>query len=108
MSEPVEEERAPGFHAQLVGGAHLRQGWDALATLLSAVLLFGLPAWWLGEVLGQRWVVGVGLVLGMTAAVLLVWFRYGVPAHDPSESAGRRRPVAGAPRATTDDREESA
>ncbi len=101
-----EEEQAPSLHAQVVGGAHLREGWDALATMLSAMLLFGLPAWWLGRALGVAWLVGVGLVLGMTAAVLLVWFRYGVPAHDASDRAGRRRLVAGTPRATADDRED--
>ena len=81
MSERLaddDEAREGSFHAQLVGGAHLRQGWDALATMLSAMLLFGLPAWWLSEVLGWVWVLPVGLVLGMTAALGLVWFRYGV------------------------------
>ena len=73
-----DDGRAPSVHAQLVGGAHLREGWDALGTLLSGVLLFGLPAWWLSEVLGWVWVLPVGLVGGMTAALALVWFRYGV------------------------------
>ncbi len=77
-----EDDDAPSLHAQLVGGAHLRQGWDALATMLSAMLLFGVPSWWLGEALEQRWVIGVGLVAGMTAALALAWFRYGVPASE--------------------------
>lgn len=82
MSGPLaddDETREQSFHGQLLGGAHLRQGWDALATMLSAMLLFGLPAWWLSEALGWVWVLPVGLVLGMTAALGLVWFRYGVP-----------------------------
>lgn len=107
-ARPGDEDGAsPSLHGQLVGGAHLRQGWDALATLLSAMLLFGLPAWWLAGALDQPWVTGAGLVVGMTAAVLLVWFRYGVPAHDGAElRARRRRPLAGMPMGTTRDREE--
>jgi hypothetical protein len=62
----------------MVTGAHLRQGYDALATLLSAMLVFGLPAWWLSEALGQVWVIPVGLVLGMAAAIGVIWVRYGV------------------------------
>jgi hypothetical protein len=71
------EEPAP-VHAQLVSGAHLRQGYDALATLLSAMLVFGLPAWWLSDALDQVWVLPVGLVLGMAAAITAIWVRYGV------------------------------
>jgi hypothetical protein len=73
-----DDERTPSLHAQLAGGAHLREGWDALATLLSAMLVFGLPAWWLSETLDWVWVLPVGLVLGMGAGVGAVWVRYGV------------------------------
>ena len=73
------EEKGPAsLHAQLVSGAHLRQGWDALATMLSAMLVFGLPAWWLSEALDQVWVIPVALVLGMAAAITAIWVRYGV------------------------------
>lgn len=75
---PGEGEQPPSLHASMVSGAHLRQGWDALATMLSAMLVFGLPAWWLSEVLGQVWVIPVGLVLGMAAAITAIWVRYGV------------------------------
>jgi hypothetical protein len=74
-------ERPESVHAQMISGAHLRQGWDALGTLLSAMLVFGLPSWWLSEVLDQRWVIPVGLVLGMAAAIGVIWVRYGV--HGP-------------------------
>ncbi len=70
------EEPAP-VHTQLVAGAHLREGWDALGTMLSAMLVFGLPAWWLSEAIGQVWVLPVALVLGMAAAILTIWVRYG-------------------------------
>ncbi len=73
-----DESRPPPVHSQMVAGAHLRQGWDALATLLSAMLVFGLPSWWASEALDWVWVLPVGLVLGMGAGIAAVWVRYGV------------------------------
>ena len=80
MTDPGtgEEEGPASLHAQMVTGAHMRQGWDALATMLSAMLVFGLPAWWLSEALDQVWVIPVALVLGMAAAITTIWVRYGV------------------------------
>ena len=63
-------------HSQMVAGAHLREGWDALGTMLSAMLVFGLPAWWLSELLGQVWVLPVALILGMATAIAVIWVRY--------------------------------
>ena len=71
--------RPAPVHAQMVSGAHLDQGWHALATMLSAMLVFGLPSWWLSEALGQVWIIPVGLVLGMATAIASIWVRYGVP-----------------------------
>ncbi len=83
MTDPHagEGERQPSVHAQMVTGAHLTEGFDALARLLSAMLVFGLPSWWLSEAIDQVWVLPVGLVLGMAAAIALIWVRYGV--HGP-------------------------
>ncbi len=83
MTDPEagREESSPSLHAQLVSGEHLRQGWDALGTLLSAMLVFGLPAWWASEALGWVWLLPVSLVLGMAAAIAVIWVRYGV--HGP-------------------------
>ena len=80
MTDPGTGEEQPpaSVHAQMVTGAHLRQGWDALATMLSAMLVFGLPAWWLSEALGQVWIIPVALVLGMATAITTIWVRYGV------------------------------
>ena len=78
MTEPGPGEGERPLHAQLVSGADLRQGWDALGTMLSAMLVFGLPAWWLSEAVGQVWVIPVGLVLGMAAAITTIWVRYGI------------------------------
>ncbi|RBY87224.1 hypothetical protein DQ244_18075 [Blastococcus sp. TBT05-19] len=68
--------KEPPVHHQMVAGAHLRQGWDAMGTLLSAMLVFGLPAWWISEATGQVWVLPVALVLGMAAAIFSIWVRY--------------------------------
>jgi sirohydrochlorin ferrochelatase len=73
-----DENRPASVHAQMIAGAHLREGWDALATLFSGVLVFGLPAWWLSSALDWVWVLPVGLVLGMGAGIAAVWVRYGV------------------------------
>ena len=74
---PAERDEPPApLHSQMVAGAHLREGWDALGTMLSAMLVFGLPAWWLSEKLGQRWLLPVALVLGMAAAITAIWVRY--------------------------------
>ena len=73
-----DDERPPPLHTQMIAGAHLRQGWDALAMLLSGELVFGLPAWWLSSALEQVWILPVGLVLGMGAGIAAVWVRYGV------------------------------
>ena len=83
MTDPArgDAERPPSVHTQMVTGEHLRDGFDALARLLSAMLVFGLPSWWLSEAIGQVWVLPVGLVLGMAAAIALIWVRYGV--HGP-------------------------
>ncbi|MGL5856939.1 MAG: hypothetical protein ACRC35_00760 [Angustibacter sp.] len=51
--------------------------WNIVATLMSGLLGFGLPAWLVGRVLGWEWLVGVGLLVGMAAALTVVWFRYG-------------------------------
>lgn len=83
MTDPStgDRERTPSVHTQMVTGAHLRDGFDALARLLSAMLVFGLPSWWLSEAIDQVWVLPVGLVLGMAAAIGLILVRYGV--HGP-------------------------
>ena len=73
---PGGPEGPSPVHHQMVSGAHLREGWDALGTMLSAMLVFGLPAWWLSEALDQVWVLPVALVLGMAAAITTIWVRY--------------------------------
>ena len=61
--------------------------WTVLAYLISGPLLYGGLGWvadrWLGT---GPWLVLLGILGGMTAAIYLVWVRYG--AHD------RRPPTA--------------
>jgi hypothetical protein len=71
-----DEDRDLSVHGQMVAGAHLRQGWDAMGTLLSAMLVFGLPAWWVSEATGQEWIMPVALILGMATAISTIWVRY--------------------------------
>jgi ATP synthase protein I len=52
-------------------------GWNIVATMLSGLLGFGLPAWLLARWTSWPWITGVGLVAGMAAALVVVWFRYG-------------------------------
>lgn len=51
--------------------------WNALSYLLSGLLGFALPAWLLATWTGWDWLVPVGLLTGMAAALTAIWFRYG-------------------------------
>ena len=84
--------------------------WGAVNTLISGLIGFGLPAWLLDRWLGTEWIVLVGLLVGMAAALTVIWFRYGtdrsqtqqhVPAasKDAAPTSGNHAGVAGtAPR----------
>lgn len=58
--------------------------WTVLAYLISGPLLYGGLGWvadrWLGT---GPWLVLVGILGGMTAAIYLVWVRYGAPDRRP-------------------------
>ncbi len=62
-------------------GATGRQGeqdaWAALGLVISGVLVWGLVGGLLGAWLHSGIPVMVGLLLGMSAGLYLVWFRYG-------------------------------
>lgn len=59
--------------ARGLGGA-----WHSMSVLMSGLLMFGVPAWFIGRALDQGWVFPVGLVVGMGAGIGAVWVRYGV------------------------------
>ena len=62
---------------QAEGRTDEAQAWTALAYLLSGPLVYGGAGWALDVWLGTRWLLPVGIVLGMAAAVYLVYVRYG-------------------------------
>ncbi len=53
--------------------------WGAFGLLISGVVVWGGVGWLLSEWLGNPVFVMVGLLVGMGAALYLVWFRYGRP-----------------------------
>jgi ATP synthase protein I len=84
MSQPAQPPDRPG------GGLRPRDpsrpfggplpesvAWNALSYLLSGLLGFALPAWLLATWTGWDWLVPVGLLAGMAAALTAIWFRYG-------------------------------
>jgi F0F1-type ATP synthase assembly protein I len=51
--------------------------WNALSFLLTGFLLFGGIGWGLDALFGTKWGTPVGLLAGGTAAVYLIYVRYG-------------------------------
>jgi F0F1-type ATP synthase assembly protein I len=62
--------------------------WTVLAHLISGPLLYGGLGWladrWLGT---EPWLVLVGILGGMAAAIYLVWVRYGAPDRRPPSAS---------------------
>lgn len=78
MTEPPRDDLTP---LQRKDAGHYPEPmppmWDALAYVLAGPLVFGLPAYLLDRWLGTSWVVLLGILLGMTVSLYLVWVRYG-------------------------------
>ncbi|MDP9227808.1 MAG: AtpZ/AtpI family protein [Actinomycetota bacterium] len=51
--------------------------WNITAYLMAGLLGFGLPGWLLDQWLGTAYLTLVGLLVGMAAAFVPIWFRYG-------------------------------
>jgi len=51
--------------------------WGAFGLMVSGVAVWGAAGWLLSEWLGSKVFLMLGLLLGMGAALYLVWFRYG-------------------------------
>lgn len=60
-----------------VGRRGEADAFGALGLLISGVLVWGGVGWLVSEWLGNSIFVMVGLLVGMGAALYLVWFRYG-------------------------------
>lgn len=54
-----------------------QDAWGALGLVISGVLVWGLAGGLLGAWLHSEIPVMVGLLMGMSAGLYLVWFRYG-------------------------------
>jgi F0F1-type ATP synthase assembly protein I len=51
--------------------------WTVVSYLISGPLLYGGIAWLLDRWLHQAWIVPVGVLVGMTLALVLVYLRFG-------------------------------
>ncbi len=70
MSQPEHQGRSPLARAQ-------GQATDILSYLLAGPLTFGGLGWLADRWLGTSFLLAIGLVGGVAAALYLVWFRYG-------------------------------
>jgi F0F1-type ATP synthase assembly protein I len=69
MSEPGPEREPPARGAEMV--------WSIIGTLIAGVLAWGGIGWLLDRWLGTRFLVAVGVVVGMAGAFYLIIKRYG-------------------------------
>ena len=69
MSESGPEREPPGRGAEMV--------WSIIGTLIAGVLAWGGIGWLLDRWLGTRYLVAVGILVGMAGAFYLIIKRYG-------------------------------
>jgi F0F1-type ATP synthase assembly protein I len=72
MSQPPSHDASAGQ-----GRKGEADAWGALGLVISGVVVWGGVGWLLSEWLDNQVFVMLGLLLGMGAALYLVWFRYG-------------------------------
>jgi ATP synthase protein I len=77
--ERTPEERARATAGQ--GDVHARKNeadaWGAFGLVVSGVAVWGGVGWFVSERTGNDLPLLVGLLVGMSAGLYLVWFRYG-------------------------------
>jgi F0F1-type ATP synthase assembly protein I len=69
MSESEPPREPPGRGADVV--------WSIIGTLIAGVLAWGFIGWLLDQWLGTRFLVAIGIVVGMAGAFYLIIKRYG-------------------------------
>ena len=69
MSESGPEREPPGRGAEMV--------WSIIGTLIAGVLAWGGIGWLLDRWLGTRYLVAIGIIVGMAGAFYLIIKRYG-------------------------------
>lgn len=73
------EPRTPS--APRTGNSGSEDGMGVLSYVLAGVLFYGGIGWLLSRWLHQTWIIPVGMVVGLAAAVYLIVKRYGSDAH---------------------------
>lgn len=96
MSHPQPEGKKPRLIAEVMAGraapASDRMASDVTAYLISGPALFGFLGWLLGGQIGaQRLLILLGILLGMTLSMYLVWLRYGMPETSQTTVPAERR-----------------
>ena len=69
MSESEPPREPPGRGAGVV--------WSILGTMIAGVLAWGFIGWLLDQWLGTRYLVAVGIIVGMAGAMYLIIKRHG-------------------------------
>ncbi|MFP5346394.1 MAG: AtpZ/AtpI family protein [Actinomycetes bacterium] len=77
--QPTRPARLPlGARPVPQGPLPESRAWNAVSTMLSGLLGFGLPGYLADRWLGTNGVLTLlGLLLGMAGALTVIWFRYG-------------------------------
>jgi ATP synthase protein I len=75
-------ERQPETAAEAAAEQNRRaqnQAWDAFSLIAAGVAFWGGVGWLLSEWLDNRLFIMLGILLGASGALYLVWVRYGKP-----------------------------
>lgn len=67
----------PSGSSEPAGRKGEQDAWGAFGLMISGVAVWGGVGWLLSEWLDNRIFLMVGLLVGMFAALYLVWFKYG-------------------------------
>lgn len=67
----------PSGSSDSAGRKGEQDAWGAFGLMISGVAVWGGLGWLLSEWLGNRIFLLIGLLVGMSAALYLVWFKYG-------------------------------
>lgn len=70
---------SPDHPGDVRRGGQSADPWGAFSLLVSGVVVWGGVGWLLASWTGNRLFTMVGLLVGMGAALYLVWLRYGKP-----------------------------
>lgn len=75
MTEGTPSDPSPG--SGMPGASGMGQGWESLGTLLSGIIVWGGAGWLVDHWLGTSLFFPIGVLVGLAAAVYLVFVRAG-------------------------------